>query len=925
MNRPLPFLQRRLGLPALIAASVLTVALSGCDNGDPITVGRDYLKKGDLASAMIHLKAAVQTEPERADLRVLLADALERKHDLPSVEQQLQKALESGGDENTIAPRLALVMLDRNALDELIRAFKDRTLSNPQANSQLRGTVALALLAQRRRGPAQAQIQGAADVPAVRLAQAQLLVADGKPDEALALLNLGDDKTAPWWVLRAAKRIAMAKGDVAGGLAYMQRAHEAVPWNHGVTGEYAEALISADKFDAAAALRDGLRKDAPAFFWTHYLDALLENRAGRLEQAHAAALRALRLSPEHLPAGLLAASTELRRGDVPAAERRLVALVSKNPDSLPALRLLAQSQIRLGQPRAATATLKRGLAMAPGDAQLLSMKADADLADGRVKDAVETLTRMAQARPDDADYKVRLAQAKFQLGDKAAAGQLLEQAATLGAADASVLGRVVATALRMGNVATARKVADLAVSKQPDDPQARLSLAAVQSAQNDRAAAWATTLAVLDKHPTNANALASLAAMTRTPEQRTLLLARHAAAVEAGVQNPQVYRDYAALLRLDAVGSAQPLAVLDKGVRAMPTDVALREALVDELLRSGDGERAVASAQTGATMANAPPSATALLATTYDRLGMQAQAATTWRKLVQDHPERADWKLRLAQIEVAANKPAEARALLRGLITERPSDIQPYLALAKMLAKDHSNEAMAVATEMGKRPEFKDAAALLEGDVLALAGQNEQAIARYEKAAKAGIAPAATLRILPLLDQAKQRDAADRLLDEALRKFPDDTRVVGIAAQRAQARGDAARAVELLQRLVTKTPNDPYLLNDLAWAQLAAGRPEALANARRAATALPNNPNVLHTLGLCLLKAGKRDDSIAALRASANLAPQAALPRLQLAQQLVVAGDRIGAANALRTIRPELLDAAEQGNLAKLKTELGLS
>jgi len=104
-----------------------------------------------------------------------------------------------------------------------------------------------------------------------------------------------------------------------------------------------------------------------------------------------------------------------------------------------------------------------------------------------------------------------------------------------------------------------------------------------------------------------------------------------------------------------------------------------------------------------------------------------------------------------------------------------------------------------------------------------------------------------------LLDENEQRDAADRLLDEAWHEFPDDT------------------------------------------------------------------------LCLCPLKAGKRDDSINGVARRGQLAPQAAVPRLHLAQQLSRARDRIGAANALRSIDRALSDPAGQGSLAKLKTELGLS
>ena len=131
--------------------------------------------------------------------------------------------------------------------------------------------------------------------------------------------------------------------------------------------------------------------------------------------------------------------------------------------------------------------------------------------------------------------------------------------------------------------------------------------------------------------------------------------------------------------------------------------------------------------------------------------------------------------------------------------------------------------------------------------------------------------------------------------------------------------------MDYLQRLARKTPNDPILLNDLAWAQLAAGRPEALANARKALVAMPNDPNVLHTVGLALAKSGKREEAIAALRASANLAPTRATPKLHLAEALSAAGDKAGAVAALRGVDETQLGPKDKEDLGKLKGTLGLS
>lgn len=916
-------LLRTLALPLAVASMV--ALLSGCQRQDFVASGREYMAAGNVEAATLQFRNAVQAAPESAELRVLLADALERKHDLAGAQTQLERALALGGDTDILVPRVALLMVDRDELDALVRGHADTRLADPTADSSLRGTVALAMLGQGKSKAARAQLEQAATPTAsVRLAQAQLLVADGKAGDALGLLHLAEgEKADPWWTLRAAKRIAVGMGDSTRALAYMKRAHESVPWHGGVLGEYAEALITADRAAEAEALRQRLRKQHPGLFWTHYVDALLLHRSGRFEESHAAALRALRAAPEHLPSQLMAASTELQMGDLLVAQRRLQALLRKYPKSLPGWQLYAQVQARLGQSGESAAAVKRGLELSPDDNLLLGLQADQQMAAGQFKPAIAALTTLLAARPTDVDAMLKLARARFVSGDKQGALELVARASQI-AGDAAAGARVVAMALRLGRPDLARNAAEQNMARHPEDPQARLSFGAVQSARNDRAGAWKTTLQVLDQQPAHAGALQALTAQARTTDELQVVLARHRAAIDSGVRAPQIHLDYAGLLREVPGRTADtPRSVLDKAVQAEPTAVALREALIDQLLREGDKTAAITVAQTGAAVAYAPPAAAALLAVTYERLGDAQQAAEVWRKLVAAHPERSDWRMRLAHGEAELGRDAEAMTLLRKLIDDRAFDIRPYLLLARLQAATDIDAALATAKQLGLQPEFKAASLLLAGDVLASGRRSPEALEQYELAAKAGAGVNATLRQVDLLDATGSQDAATQRLEAAIRRQPDEASLVTKAAQRALQRGKAPEAIDLLQRLADRAAGDGQVLNDLAWAQLAAGRTEALANARRAAALLPNQPEVLHTLGMALSKAGRSGEAIEVLRASTNLAPGAAQPRLDLAQLLAIAGDKAGATQALSSIDGAQLQPEGKQNLERLKAQLG--
>lgn len=908
----------------LALALAMSGVLTGCQQtDDPAAKAREHIQQGDYRAASIVLKGAMQVKPDHVEYRLLMADVLEHESDLVGLEQQLRKALQAGGDENQLVPRIALAMLDRNDFEPLTREFQNKRLQDSRADSTLRGAVALSFLALRRPEPAEEQLRGAAESPAVATARAQLLLTSGKLPEALAQLAAASQAPdTPWWVLRAASRVAKAGGDLPRSLEFLQRAYQAAPRQRSLAGEYGEALVSAGRIADATTVRDQLRQRAPNYFWTHYLDALVLSHAGRLEESHAAALKVLRVMPEHLPAGLLASAAELSKGEVRVAHKRLEAMAKLQPDALPVLRLLAQSQMRLGRPDDAASSMRRGLAQAPRDPQLLAMKADFELGNNQAKQAAATLGELLQVRPGDPDALLRLADVRFLLGERPEAARLLQQAAGDGKGPPALQSRLVSVALRMNDKALARRLADQALAAQPDHPQLMLTLAAVQSAQGDGTGAWKTTLAVLDKQPGIPNALTALSAMARTSEQRSEVLARHAKAVQAKTRTAKVYLDYAALLRANPGAQETPRAVLERGVAVLPEATELHEALVQDFLRAGDAEKALAVAQAHASGPHAPAMATALLGSLYERLGRIPQATEVFRKLAAEHPQRPDWRFKLAQLEVMGKQDAAAVTLLRGLIAERPFDAANYVALAGLASRNNPAEALSVARQMAAVDGLQEAGTLLEGDLLLQAGKRDDALQHFNRAAKAGMVPAALLRAVRVLDAMDRGSDAEARMAEALRRHPDDVAVAGFAAARLQQRGDAAKAADLLQRLAKRQPANPIVRNDLAWAQVQAGLPDALDNARLAAAALPDNANVLHTLGMALVKAGKREEGIAALRASTNLAPTAALPRLHLSESLLAAGDRHGASTMLRSVRSEQLAPKELATLDRLKKEL---
>lgn len=921
--------QRRSFQPATLRFSGLCIALAmlvGCSPTNPEEAGRRHLAKGDAAAAVIEFRNAVTVKPEYAVLRVALADALERVNDPAGMQAQLTKALELGADPNQLLPRLTLSLLDRGEFQKLVRDYKGATLTDPGAQADVQAVLAMAHLGLQQMDAAAQLLKDLPDRVVVRLARAQWLSSQNKAAEAVALLQpLAAAPDASWLVLRGAARMARAVGDRTQTVALLQQAGRAAPWNLGLQGELGEALLAAGNAEEARKVQTALQGQAPNFYWTHYLNALLLSHAGRLEEGHAAALRVLTIVPDHVAASLLAASSELRKGDVKTAERRLEALLKQNPDALPTQQLLAQAHWRTGRAQEAQALIRRALVSHPNDTVLLGLQVEIALSERRYADAIALVKRLLAQRPGDAALTLRLAEAQAGQGDRVAAAKSMEQAAADAAAEPALQGRVIALALRMRDTSLAQRLAKQALAARPDDAQVRLNFAAVQSVLGERDAAWKTATSVLDKQPAQPVVLAALTTMARTKEQQADLARLRARAIEAGTTGASVYLDQAEYLRQGnpAIKDETPLSVLSAGLRRLPEDVALRSAVVQAHMALGEAENALTVAQAGAAGKDVSAEATFLLASTYERQGKDSQALAGFRQLATAYPQRVDWRYKLAQLELAAGRRTEATTVLRALLTERPWDISPYLALANAVNAENPTEALSIARQLSQQPGQRAAGQLLEGDVLARSGKADEALHLYAEAGRAGMAPQAQLRAIKLLDQMQRKSSGDQMMAQTLREHPEQMSVLAFAAQRLVDQGQPQGAIPLLERVLKVEPNNAFATNDLAWAQVLAGRPEALTTAQRAARLLPDNPNVLDTLGMALSKAGQRDAATAQFRLANRLAPTAITPRLHLAEHLLAGPERQEAAVLLNGLDPQKMGATDRELFQRLKGKVG--
>lgn len=476
---------------AVCAAVVFLVAACSNSVSDSIQQGKNFLGKGELSSAVIAFKNAVQADASSLDARVALGDALERTGDLTGAEQQYRRALELGGNSDDLVPKLAILLLDRGDMTAIVRDFGDKQLPLPASDSELRGVVALAQLSLGHKDAAEVQLGRAeAKVPAVRLARAQMAVQENRLQDALAELEgMLKEGKAPWWVLRAASRLYSGKGDSANALAAMKGAYELTGWHQGVMGEYAEQLFQAGRSAEARPLRDKLRRIAPRYYRTAFLEALFQMEDGKFDEAHDSAAKVLASLPEHVPALLIVANVELARGELASADAHLRKVLAKNPGLVQALRMQFMLELRRSDTKAAAVVLDRAIVAAPNDRGLLVAAGDLAWAKGDRTGAVKRLRAAARMEPPQLEVLTKLAEMEFALGRRGEATTTISQAINLSADDAKRREQVFRSVLRMRLLDKARPMAQAELDRRPKDPEPLLWLAGVVGSEGNEAAA----------------------------------------------------------------------------------------------------------------------------------------------------------------------------------------------------------------------------------------------------------------------------------------------------------------------------------------------------------------------------------------------------------------------------------------------------
>ncbi len=917
-------------ISSTISAALLTAFLGGCSGDNPeslIASGKDFLAKNDSKAAVIQLKNALQQDPNLAEARFLLGKALFESGDLAGAEVELRKALERKYASEQTIPLLARALLATGQAKKVTDEFAKMEVPTGEPLASLKTTLSAAYAAQGNREAAEAELAAALaskpDYAPAQLANARYKAGSKNFDEAQRIVDevLAKDPRNHDALLLSGS-LQAAKGNPENALTLYRKAIEAKPDFLQAHSAIISTLFQQQKMDDAAKQIEALKKVAPRHPQTIYLDAQATYQRKDYKAARELTQQLLKISPNNTSGLQLAGAVEYQLRSYIQAETYLSKAIQLVPELALARRLLISSYLRAGQPEKALATLQPVLDRIEKDASFLSLAGQTYLQNGDTKKAADYFAKASKLDPDNSAKKTSLALAHMAQGDTAGGFEELEQ---ITSTDKGITAdqALIAAYLRTNQPDKALKAIDSLEKKQPDNATTHNLRGRTLLGKKDIKGARQSFEKALAINPGFFPAAAGLAMIDLTEKKPEEARKRFESVLAADPKNVQAMLALAEL-RAAAGGTADEVSgLISKAVAAQPSEVAPRLALIQYYLNQKDAKKALTAANDASAAIPEKPEILYALGRTQQFSGDFNQALTTYGKIAAMQPSSPLPQMRLAEINLANKNKDEATKNLKKALEIKPDLIEAQRGLI-FLALDAKkpNDALNIARQVQKQRPKEAIGFALEGDIYASQKAWPDTIKAYQNGLKQVAVPELAIKLHSALLASGNTAEAAKMASSWNKEHPKDMAFRLHLGDIATARKEYPQAVQHYQTALDIQPNNPLVLNNMAWVSGQLKAPKAIEYAEKANQLAPNQPPFMDTLAMLLANKGETDKAIELLRKALSLAPQAAAIQFNLAKVLISTGKKEEARKELDAIAKLGDKFPNQAEVSKLQKEL---
>lgn len=330
-------------------------------------------------------------------------------------------------------------------------------------------------------------------------------------------------------------------------------------------------------------------------------------------------------------------------------------------------------------------------------------------------------------------------------------------------------------------------------------------------------------------------------------------------------------------------------------------------------LETGNHQKAQQAAQAGLELAPDDVRFVLMLAQAEIRLNNITAAEEQTNTLLENHGGNQDLRIALAQLYLEEGHSEPAYRLLQPLIgQDTVPNIAYYLLGAIAQSQGEIDDALLYYRQVRSGDEFLPARAtaarmLIEDNRLL----DARALLRIERMRHDDYFGDLVLLEVQLLDELGLEDEATELLNREVTRTPDDTTLLYLRAMRFWEAGDVAAMEQDLRQILRTDPNDAMALNALGYTLADLNVPGRLEEARelieRAYEADPENPAILDSMGWVYFRLGQPEEALAWLESA-----YAQMPDQEIAAHLAEVLHALGRSDEARRLIQQIRQRTDQ-------------
>jgi len=863
---------------------VLAASLAACSpKGERLLQRAEAsLDKGEYRAAMIDLQNYLSDHPDDSRARAQLGLALLELGDVQGAEAEVRKARELGAAAADLLVPECRLMASRNAYERILAECSAGT-GDPVRDAELLVVRGGALLGLARNDEAVDAFRAAvAAAPDLLTAYQGLAVAlqvtrgaeaarDAMGSAPSALKEQPRFWTALGGVEMRGQQLEVAAQAFGKAVELSEGGDLDSPDRLVALAGLTEVQLRMGETQAAGLTSEKLLKAAPRAPLARILRAQAVAGAGDLAQARTLLEEVVSQSPEDVEARVLLGMVNFQLGNLGQAEMHLANAVARQPDNVRAQRLLTEVRSRVMTPEEALEALKRSMVKAGNDPALLALASQLSLQRGDREAALAYLNQASTAEGGRTPAGLlELAGGYLMAGEVERAVALLEQLPEeSGDAGLRRESLLLTALLQQGKGAEATARAEALVKRSPESSASRILAGALYAAlgRNELAREQfeeAARLAPGDVVPQVRLAQLDLAA--GKPDDAAgrfqRVLDRDAKNLVASLGMSAV-----AMARRDVKDAERWLL---KARADHPQSIDARLSLVQHYLARRDFGQAREAAREATRLA--PDSAAVANGLGLAELGMGDSGAAlgSFAKAARLEPAAYGYSLNMARAHMQRREAAAALDTVDAVLKSAPG-LVPALGLGATIALQSGD----VERAAGYIERLRLAApgspiqSRLDGDLAMAQKRYSDAVNEYARAAD--VAPDTALVMAQYRAATLAgRPSPHKVVEVWLAQHPQDVVARIALAEHYASGGERTRAIAAYEEGLKQGPNNPVLLNNLAYLYYRQGDPRALETAERAYAAAPNVAAIQDTYGWLLVEAGKLDDGLQLLRKSAQ-------------------------------------------------------